>query len=68
MMTMMTCNDKYLQAHTEHVSHLTGECWLPQSISHEFTHHQFQFIKVSKSIFYCDRANCPVMSVRDEKN
>lgn len=51
MMTMMTCNDKYLQAYTEHVPYLAGECWLPKSVSHEFTHHQFQFIKVSKSIF-----------------
>lgn len=50
MIMMSTCNDEYLQAHTEHVPHLAGECRLPESISHEFTHHEFQFTKVSKCL------------------
>lgn len=50
MIMMTTCNDEYLQAHTEHVPHLAGERRLPESISHEFTHHEFQFTKVSKCL------------------
>lgn len=37
-----------LQAHTEHVPHHAGERRLPESVPHEFTHHEFQFTKVSR--------------------
>lgn len=73
-MTITTCNDKYLQAHTEHVPHLAGERRLPESISHKFTHHEFQFIKVSISIplvftsEIAKRAIRPVISAHEEED